>query len=228
MAKSSHEGLRERKTAASTNGTADTTADSSSSMFLSRRAHSSPTVVNPFVANELRHATADAVKQILVDDFGFVEDHTISNVQLILGYVSSISIIAGSLYNFLVPFHQSMNLLLVSMAIYVVLNTALSAYNLLFAKDIMFVGVRKDHTGAGPDIHLVIRSKFEKYSETYLLKFGVSKFKKGHPQAKSGPVAESILEKPYSAWFDVDGKLVPKRLYEDIARVASRNQLHLS
>ncbi|KAH6594931.1 hypothetical protein BASA50_006193 [Batrachochytrium salamandrivorans] len=202
---------------------------STSSVFLSKRAQAAPVVANSSMSIELRHAVDDAVKQILEDDYGFVEDHTISNTQLTLGYTSSVAIIIGSIYGFLVPFEQSKPLLFVCMAIYAVMSTAMSAYNILVRKDNLYVGNSKDATGASPDTHIVIRSTFEKYSDVYRLTLAVSKSKNAKSQNKSqSPSSGSVIEKSYGAWFDVNGELVPKRIHDDISKALGSDLLHKS
>ncbi|KAH9247132.1 hypothetical protein BASA81_015275 [Batrachochytrium salamandrivorans] len=203
---------------------------STSSVFLRQArtfplilAQAAPVVANSSMAIELRHAVDDAVKQILEDDYGFVEDHTISNTQLTLGYTSSVAIIIGSIYGFLVPLKQSKPLL------YAVMSTAMSAYNILVRKDNLYVGNSKDATGASPDTHIVIRSTFEKYSDVYRLTLAVSKSKNAKSQKNhKAPHLDLLLRKSYGAWFDVNGELVPKRIHDDISKALGSDLLHKS
>ncbi len=55
----------------------------------------------------MKSALDDAVRSILIDEAGFVEDNTHSNRKLVIGYVAVLIALTASAFSFYVPFNNS-------------------------------------------------------------------------------------------------------------------------
>ncbi|KAL2914280.1 hypothetical protein HK105_206226 [Polyrhizophydium stewartii] len=216
--------LRERKPQTDTQATEPKSAPQS--VFLANRAKAAPIVANTHVAAELRGVVDDALRQVLVEDFRFVEDNTVTYVYALLGYAASIFCIAGSAYSFVYSFDKTKDVIFASLVLYSVFSALFSAYAYFVKSDILFVGIWRDPTGADPPSKITVRAAFDKYSDVYPIRL---QSQKGVGAGKFSKLwVESRIEASFGEWFDEDGLFLHSRFRQSVVDALGQSNPHLA
>ncbi|KAJ3068364.1 Signal peptidase complex subunit 2 [Podochytrium sp. JEL0797] len=167
-----------------------------------------PVIINNYNIAEVKHALDDAVRKILAMDHKFVENHTHTDLKLLLGFTSCFFAIGGALYGHFNDFQESKLIVLVCVVVYSILNGAMLGYGMFIEKDVVFVGTRKDPIiRTDPIEKVIVNAKCKKATAEYTVTVHVT----GKKELKN------TMTKSFGAWFDEDGELVAENLAGDIS-----------
>lgn len=168
--------------------------------------NTTPLRVVSSAAGEFREALDDAFIRVVTTDYEFVEDHTHSNIRLLLGYLACFVMGYGTLVSMQVHFEDCKFELFLSVMGYIILNFAMTQYTSLVEKDTIFVGHNKQ---LGLTVQL--NSEFLRFSELYRLTITLRK--------SDNTVKESIykIDSRLGMFFDIDGYLAAESVVAEVA-----------
>ncbi|KAJ3106574.1 hypothetical protein HDU96_008192, partial [Phlyctochytrium bullatum] len=114
--------------------------------------------------------------------------------------------------------------LLVSAALYFILNGLMFLYAVRIEKEVIFVGYRKDKLGVAKmfqegDRHITVSSRNKRFTSVYSLNMEISVA--GGGAGKKATTAS--LVKDVGFWFDVNGLFIAEDFYSDIRAMLSRD-----
>jgi hypothetical protein len=94
---------------------------------------------------DLKHSLEQATRDLLICDYGYIEDYQHINVYLMIGYVAAISAISSSVYGYTHEFDrfETKLILFIGCGFYFLLMGVLSLYTRYVRKEEIFVGVNK-------------------------------------------------------------------------------------
>ncbi|KAJ3216814.1 hypothetical protein HDU67_008900 [Dinochytrium kinnereticum] len=186
----------------------------------------SPVVINNYNSAEVKHALDDALRRILVEDYKFAEDHSYTDMKLLMGYAACFFAAGATAYSHFVPYPECRLVLIISVAAYFLLNSAMFLYAVKVEKEVIFVGTKKDPTGSDPDQKIVVSSRNKRFTPDYSLSIQIQvKGSKGKKTKESRPLS---LSKNVGAWFDVAGELAADIFYKDISDLLKQDGLKLN
>jgi signal peptidase complex subunit 2 len=172
-----------------------------------------PVKVNNGNETELKNAIDDHIKKYLTTSLSFVQNHTHTDVKLVLGYVACIFAGVASWYGYVNSFEDSKPLTTICVAAYFGLNTVALLYGMFAEKDALFVG-RKAVSGEIIRIDANLKRYSDKYSLTFHRLPNTTDAKE--PKVTGKKPAQHNLTRSFGAWFDEDGVLVEKALEKDL------------
>ncbi|KAL7276310.1 hypothetical protein RUND412_000724 [Rhizina undulata] len=151
--------------------------------------------VNLHALTELKNTTDDAIAPFL-KSLGFKQNHTLTDVRLVLGFTACAIAGATFYHDWTAGFEKAKTLTLYAVIAYFVLNTALTWW-------IMWVEGGKVYVGEKDGVKITLSSSSDKYTPIYRLKITWSL-----PGDKSQRTAEA--KNTFTNWFDTDGFFVAK------------------
>jgi hypothetical protein len=172
-----------------------------------------PVKVNNGNQIELKNAVDDHIKKYLTTSLGLVQNHTHTDIKLVLGYVACIFAGVASWYGYVNSFEESKFLTTVCVAAYFGLNTVALLYGMFAEKDALFVG-SKAVTGESVRIDANLKRYSDKYSLTFHRLPNTMDTKE--PKLTGKKPLQHNLTRSFGAWFDEDGVLVEKTLEKDL------------
>ncbi|KAJ3326890.1 Signal peptidase complex subunit 2 [Blyttiomyces sp. JEL0837] len=176
-----------------------------------------PIVINNYNAAEVKHTLDDSIRRILVDDYGYSEDHTHTDRKLIMGYGACLFAAGATIYSYFIPYPECKLVLIVSVAAYFLMNGAMLLYALYVEKECVFLGIKRDPLKLEADKKVTVNSHYKRFSSDYsfTLEFDPplpsSGGKKGTKGKKSVTLSKSV-----GSWFDVDGEFAANVFHQDI------------
>jgi len=154
--------------------------------------------VNKFDNSALKQALDDALVKYLTDELGYQEDHTLSNIKLVLGAFGCILAVISHFYP--IPFPANKTILLVCAICYFASSGILQYIASYLQQDIILITKPdKDHKP------LEVHTSMHKYDPNYTVAI---KYKGGQ--------SHSTFTKPVTEWFTTSGVLVNDVFYSQV------------
>ncbi|KAH8829322.1 signal peptidase complex subunit 2 [Flagelloscypha sp. PMI_526] len=98
---------------------------------------------------DLKNALDDLLKKYLSRQGLFTQNHTHTDVKLVLGYLSVSIALATALYSYKTPFEESKFLTAIGVGLYFLLTSLSTAYAYLIEKQTVFLGKRRNFASDG-------------------------------------------------------------------------------
>ncbi|KAB5530502.1 microsomal signal peptidase 25 kDa subunit-domain-containing protein [Coniochaeta sp. 2T2.1] len=139
--------------------------------------------------------TSDDTIPVYLNSLKFVQSHTLTDVRLALGY-SALAIAAACFaWDYKLGFDDTKYYTAAAVAVYTVLNTALTLWIWKREKGVVYVGT------APSGETVTIATSTTKHDPTYHLTITIS--------PKSGTPQTTTISRPFNTWFDSAGHFVP-------------------
>ncbi|KAK1829879.1 microsomal signal peptidase 25 kDa subunit-domain-containing protein [Podospora conica] len=147
---------------------------------------------------DLKNTTDDAIPNYL-NSLYFTQSHTLTDVRLTLGYLALATAAACFAWDYRLGFESTKLPTALAVALYLVLNTALTAWIFLVERGVVYVGTSPDGRAR---VRLTSAAVKDGAVPEYRLTVEVS-------DAKSGRVTETVeVRRGFNAWFDAAGRFV--------------------
>jgi len=117
----------------------------------------------------VKNALDDGVKEILVDKFGYDEDHTLMDTRLIICALAVAVAIFALVWDYFYPFPLSRQVLIGCVGTYFFLMMVLTLYTTYKEKGIFVVVRDKDPAGLDPDCTWEASSSMKKFDDMYTM-----------------------------------------------------------
>ncbi|CAI2177726.1 13176_t:CDS:2 [Funneliformis geosporum] len=175
---------------------------------------------------ELKNACDDYIQKLFESKANFRQNHTHTDVKLVLGYLACGFALFGGYYGHKVPFNEAKDVTLMCIIAYFLLNTLLVLYSFIFEKESIFVG----ECDESDKKHIItIQTNTKRYSDIYNIIYEyVGKEKQGSSIKIRN--AKFTLSKSFGNWFDVNGQMDTERferdLFEGLDIVKTGNKPH--
>jgi signal peptidase complex subunit 2 len=158
---------------------------------------------SPLTPVDLKNTSDDVIPTYL-NSLGFVQSHTLSDIRLAIGYTAFAICAACFCWDYTFGFESTKYYSAVAVALYSVLNGALTYWIWAVEKGTLYVGTNKN----GDKIQ--IATKTEKLMPIYNVT--VTTWTKGEKKPK-----KVSLKKPFTGWFDKAGNFVPEPFQQMLA-----------
>ncbi|KAH7981394.1 hypothetical protein HPB49_023650 [Dermacentor silvarum] len=110
-----------------------------------------PVQIDKWDGSAVRNALDDAVKKVLTEKYGYVENHRLTDGRLAICSIAVGAAMFALLWDFLYPFPESRTVLIACVLSYFFLMGVLTLYTTFLEKGIFLVALQKDKTGFDPD-----------------------------------------------------------------------------
>jgi len=173
-----------------------------------------PVVVDIYNQADLKNALDDAIKKLLLEVYGFKENHYVMNVKLLLGYAACLFAGIGGAYSYVNSFQDSKLLLAFCCTIYFILTGIMTLFVMFVEGSQIFAGSK-----TGPVDSQIIRVTTEtrKYDEMVT----ITVFQKSE---KGAPYSHQTKKSSIGKWFDVKGRLAFDKVKEDLEELLSKKK----
>uniref|UniRef100_A0A131YHA7 Signal peptidase complex subunit 2 n=1 Tax=Rhipicephalus appendiculatus TaxID=34631 RepID=A0A131YHA7_RHIAP len=160
-----------------------------------------PVRIDKWDGSAVRNALDDAVKKVLTEKYGYVENHRLTDGRLAICSIAVGAAMFALLWDFLYPFPESRTVLIACVLSYFFLMGVLTLYTTFLEKGIFLVALQKDKTGFDPDSVWTVSSSLKRFDHIYHLQIH-------YKDGKTKKTREAKLEKSIASWFDENGTLV--------------------
>ncbi len=143
---------------------------------------------------DLKNTSDDAIPAYL-NSLSFTQSHTLTDVRLALGYTAFAICAATFYWDYTFGFESTKLYTTVAVAIYTILNGALTYWIWGVEKGTVYVGTNKEGT------RISVSTKTEKHKPVYNVTIKIT----GKGEKKAKVVS---LKKPFTQWFDKAGHFV--------------------
>nr|CAG4638797.1 EOG090X0FS4 [Cyclestheria hislopi] len=157
--------------------------------------------VNKWDGSSVKNALDDAVKEVLIEKFKYVENFNLVDGRLAICTLAVAIAGFALLWDYLHPFPESKIVLLVCVLSYFLLMGVLTLYTTYKEKGIFVVAIQKDPTGIEPNNVWEASSTLKKYDDIYEL---VLTYRDG----KTKKVRETKSKRSVAQYFDENGVLL--------------------
>ncbi|EHL02443.1 putative Signal peptidase complex subunit SPC2 [Glarea lozoyensis 74030] len=152
---------------------------------------------------DLKNTTDDALP-VYLNSLGFVQSHTLTDVRLGLGY-SAFALCAATFYwDYTYGFDSTKFYTTIAVAVYTILNTALTFWIWGVEKNTVYVGT---HKTSGTKIQ--VQTKTDKFKAVYRVTVITT--------TKDGKSTTKKVDKAFSGWFDAAGHFVTRPFQQMLA-----------
>merc|ERR1719495_1203174 len=148
----------------------------------------------------VKNSLDDGVKEVLVDKFGYEEDHTLMDTRLIICALAVAVATFALAWDYFYPFPASRQVLIGCVGTYFFLMMVLTVYTTYKEKGIFVVVRDKDPAGLDPDSKWEASSSMKKFDDMYTM---MLTFYDG----KSGAMREESFNRSVADFFDDNGVL---------------------
>lgn len=152
---------------------------------------------NPCPPVDLKNTTDDAIPNYL-NSLSFRQSHTLSDVRLTLGYLALATAAACFAWDYKLGFEATKLPTAAAVALYAVLNTALTAWIFLVERGAVYVGTSPDGRARVRITSASVKGKVPEYRLTVEVS-----------DAATGRVQETVeVRRGFNHWFDAAGRFV--------------------
>jgi len=148
----------------------------------------------------VKNSLDDGVKEVLVDRFGYEEDHSLMDVRLAICALAVAVATFALAWDYFYPFPASKQVLIGCVGTYFFLMMVLTVYTTYKEKGIFVVVKDKDPAGLDPDSKWEASSSMKKFDDMYMM---MLTFYDG----KSGSMREESFNRSVADFFDDNGVL---------------------
>jgi len=148
----------------------------------------------------VKNSLDDGVKEVLVDRFGYEEDHSLMDVRLAICALAVAVATFALAWDYFYPFPASKQVLIGCVGTYFFLMMVLTVYTTYKEKGIFVVVKDKDPAGLDPDSKWEASSSMKKFDDMYTM---MLTFYDG----KSGAMREESFNRSVADFFDDNGVL---------------------
>ncbi|KAK0751603.1 microsomal signal peptidase 25 kDa subunit-domain-containing protein [Schizothecium vesticola] len=146
---------------------------------------------------DLKNTTDDAIPNYL-NSLGFTQSHTLSDVRLGLGYLALLTAAACFAWDYQLGFEATKLPTAAAVALYAVLNTALTVWIFFVERGAVYVGTSPDGRARVRLTSASVRGAVPEYRLTAEVS-----------DAATGRVRETVeVRRGFNAWFDAAGRFV--------------------
>ncbi|GFO11517.1 signal peptidase complex subunit 2 [Plakobranchus ocellatus] len=125
--------------------------------------------IDKWDSGALKNALDDGAKKMFVDNLGYKESHLLMDGRLLLCTLVVAFAMFGLVWDYLYPFPESRNVLMICVISYFVLMALLTLYLTYMEKGIFLVALEQDRAMMEPDNKWVLSSSLRKYDVMYNL-----------------------------------------------------------
>ena len=118
----------------------------------------------------VKHGLDDVVKQIFNKGFNFQENNLQTDVKIVLSGLAAFLGLFAFIYDYIVGYPASFNILLFCVTGYALLTVLLSLYALFFEKGFVYSGFQRDSTGNFTKARVNISTSLKRFDHTYSIK----------------------------------------------------------
>jgi len=148
----------------------------------------------------VKNALDDGVKEVLVDKFGYEEDHTLMDTRLIICALAVAVATFALAWDYFYPFPASRQVLIGCVGTYFFLMMVLTVYTTYQEKGIFVVVKDKDPAGLDPDSKWEASSSMKKFDDMYTMALT-------YYDGKSKAMREDSFNRSVGDFFDENGVL---------------------
>jgi len=173
--------------------------------------------VDKWDGSALKNALDDAAKLVLTEKMGYVESHLLIDGRLFICTVSVGFALFALLWDYVYPFPQSQNVLIISVLSYFLMMVILTIYTTYKEKGCFLVALEKDKAGVDPDIVWTLSSRLRRYDDMYELYVTCT---------EAGNTREASFAKSVANYFDENGYLCREIFDQEFVTLHSGLKLH--
>ncbi|XP_015607338.1 probable signal peptidase complex subunit 2 [Cephus cinctus] len=159
--------------------------------------------VNKWDGSAVKNALDDAVRDVLIRKYNYIENFSLLDGRLALCGVAVGVATVALLWDYLYPFPTSKPVLVGCVSIYFILMGILTLYTTYKEKGIFTVAIQRDPAGFDPDLVWEASSYLKKYDDKYNLVLSVK-------TESSVTLNETSVTKSVANFIDVNGVVIPE------------------